>query len=255
VVVPQTESLAFGRTNIERDGLAGWGYEGRFLGLATDGFLHRVWGDFVCKDSMWRVRNLGALWPIRIVLPSGAPVDVMPWLERERRLGSPPDLLGISQGNFEVDLTCGPGHYQLRCVVEGSNDGIEKTLPSQVAGVPTRGLGQEAAESITENEFAVLWAMTKEYREAVDNRVEGRSAPAPLSYLRIRRILGLTSERQATAATERLVRRFREASLLDRVEAENQREAMCLIAVNQGVLSMLTAKYGAPGTSVVEPQG
>lgn len=247
MTLAENERLGFGRANLGRGGV-GWGYPGRFLELSAEPHIHRRWGEIVRSGDMWCVRNLGTRWPIEVLLPHRGTVSLTPWLDRERALGAAPDSLGISHRSFSIVLQASPSRFELQCEVTGADD--ESNPGQATGGAPTAGMASEVADSITENEFAVLWAMSKQYREAAVGTLQPGVSPEPLTYYRVRRMLALSSDRQATAATERLIKRFRDACLLEHVDPAEQRGAMCSIAVHQGVLAQLEAKYGLPLSGV-----
>jgi hypothetical protein len=120
--------------------------------------------------------------------------------------------------------------------------------PAPAVSVPDEGdrtttLGGLLADSIGEQEFRVLWAMSREYRSGEVND------PQPLSYTRVVRALGLRTEKQATRAVERLKVRFIAAGLFPAdVTPERQRDWMCRFAVQHQLLDQLVERFGGAPT-------
>ena len=110
-----------------------------------------------------------------------------------------------------------------------------------MAGSETISLGDELAAGITATEFRVLWVMAREYRPPSPT-----TEPAPLSYARICRVLGL-SDKQAISAVERIMKRFRASGAVPAgLPASQQRDWMCRQVVTHGVLDALCDRHGTP---------
>lgn len=237
--VPIDQSLGFGRTNLDRNGSVGWGYEGRFLELGSDPSIHRLWGEVVWRHELWCVRALGHRNPLVIVLPATPPIELRAHTDDERRDGAPPELLAIAQPTFKVQCQVGGRSFELSCRSEAST---WDRRPMQLSGADTLDIGSHVAETITEAEYRVLRAMARDY---IDRSASSDTLPRSLTYVRIRHELDLQTERQAISAVERLVRRFRDGGLLSpSVGASEQRDAVCELAVRHGVIERLDQKYG-----------
>lgn len=234
------ESLGFGRTNIERGGSVGWGYEGRFIELGPDPAIHRVWGEIVWHHDLWCVRALGRRNPLSVVLPGAPPIELRAHTDDERRDGAPPELLAVTQPRFRVRCSVGAHSFELACSSEVSRwDRPTRGL----SGNATIDVGAGVSETITEAEYRVLRTLAREF---IDGPSSPESPPRSLSYARVRHALDLQTERQAISAVERLVRRFRDGGLLSpSVGAAEQRDAICDLGVRHGVIDRLDAKYGA----------
>lgn len=231
------ESLGFGRTNLDRGGSVGWGYEGRFLELGPDPSIHRVWGEFVWRHELWCVRALGNRHPLTVVLPASPSIELRAHTDDERRDGAPPELLAIAQPTFTVHCAVGERSFELSCSADASRWERQST---ELSGESTIEVGAQVAETITEAEYRVLRAMAREFIEGPRNG----SAPRSLTYSRIRLALDLQTDRQAISAVERLVRRFRDGGLLPAtVGSAEQRDAVCALAVRNGVIERLDRKY------------
>lgn len=145
----------------------------------------------------------------------------------------------MTDGSAMILLTSGGSSFSLGCS-SGSvpTDWADR---SPRFGDATTTLGAMLADSIGEQEFRVLWVMSREYRS-------GETAdPAPLSYPRVVRALGLSTEKQASSAAARLKRRFADACLMpDQVEPDLQRAWMCRFAVQHHLFDPLIERYGDP---------
>lgn len=229
------ERLGFGRVNTEPDGSKGWGYEGRFLELGPQAFIHRVWGDIVSKHGLWHVRSLGERHPVTVVPKGYRPIE-LPALGT----GKVPHEFAVTRSPFTVVLAVGTSSFRIECT--STSDDITVEEPRELRGPTTAALGGELARAITATEFLVLWVMSREYRSDPPE-----ASPSPLSYTRIRRALQLNSDRQAIAAVERLVKRFRIAGLLpDGLATELQRDWICRQAVAHDLLQLLSDRHGVP---------
>jgi len=236
--IPTGESLGFGRTNLDRGGTVGWGYDGRFLELGSDPSIHRVWGELVWRHELWCVRALGRSNPLTVLLPASPPIELRAHTDDERRDGAPPELLAVAQPCFNVRCSVGDRSFELSCSSEPSR---WDRVPTELSGASTIEIGTQVAETITEAEYRVLRVMAREF---IDGRRSPGSAPRSLAYSRIRLALDLQTERQAISAVERLVRRFRDGGLLAAsVGAAEQRDAVCELAVRHGVIDRLDRKY------------
>ncbi|MHB1138438.1 MAG: hypothetical protein ACYC2O_05725 [Microthrixaceae bacterium] len=231
------ESLGFGRVNTEPGGSKGWGYEGRFLELGEQSYVHRIWAELLWNQGLWRVRSLGARHPVVVVPANFRPVELPPL-----RPGSPPHEFAVTQQEFRIVLSVAADTYELECASP-----TEVTLPPAeraLSGRATVSLGDELAAGITATELRVLWVLAREYRTPE----EDGAVPAPLSYARICRALGL-SEKQAVSAVERVVKRLRSAQvMLDTVPAAQQRDWLCRQLVVHGGFEVLCDRHGIPDT-------
>ena len=241
------ESLGFGRTNLEPGGQVGWGFDGRFLELGEGEHIHRIWGCILWRQGFWCVKALGSVHPVRIELAGGSTVELPPWTSEAQTTGVEPELLAISGGRFRIVLEAGSFTCEIDC------DWTPSAQPEEVRvkhGQPTVLLGQSDVDTMSHAEVSVLWVMAREFRERADGdpaAISRGRPPRALEYSRIRRALGLSSERQATSAVERIVRRFREAHLLaPTLASSEQRDKVCELAVIHQVLDRLVTKYGEP---------
>jgi len=244
VVIPEGSAVSFGRATSDPGAPVGWGCGDRFIELAADDHIHRRWGRIRAEREVCFVTNLGSAWAITVILGNAEPIRLKPWTMAARSAGADPDELAVTAEHFTIELRAGASSWELHCRQSSVTDAAELATPT--AGQPTRGLRDMVTDSITRNEFRVLWAMSGEFRSAAVTPNTERP-PRPLSYTRITRLLDLDSTRQATAAVERLVRRFREGMLLTPdLDPGHQRAALCATAVDLGILDALTAKYGHP---------
>lgn len=230
------QRLGFGRVNAEPGGSKGWGYDGRFLELGPETYIHRIWGDLVWQQGLWHVRSLGSRHPL-VVAPEGHRAIELP----ARDPDGEPHQFAVTQRSFEVVAVVGSATFRLEC---SATDATAVGDPSPVAGSgsATVTFGDELASNITATEFRVLWVMAREYR-AVPRRTE----PQPLSYSRICRVLGLTTEKQASGAVERMMGRFRELGLVPvELETSQQRDWLCRESVRHGALDSLCLRHGTP---------
>lgn len=234
LVLSVGDRLGFGRCNTDPGTPRGWGYDGRFIELSTDSHLHRIWGEIVSEGGLWTVRALGTIHPVVVVPDGQRPIELAPL-----RDGGEPSAYAATRSRFDVVLSVGSESYELRCAVVGA---AATTPPGQAAAGPdTVTLGLEMADCITATEFAVLWEMSREFRSDPP-----AAAPAPLSYSRIMRSLGLT-ERQAVSAVARVVQRFRAQELMpDEVTATEQRSWLCRQLVAHRVFDELARRHGQP---------
>lgn len=235
IEVGEGESVGFGRTCTDPGLPKGWGYQGRFIELGAESHIHRIWGEIAQRNGLWFVRALGTRHPVTVDVPGRGSVELPACVP-----GEPPAEFAVANDHFSVVLSVGTSEYRLEC---SSAPPPAPPPPLVEQGSATSTLGDELAASITELEFGVLWAMSREYREPVPGR-----SPAPLTYARIIRMLGLHSERQAVAAVERLTRKFRCVGLLPAgLDPARQREWICRQAVAHGIVDLLVARFGAPG--------
>jgi len=240
ITVRPEEGVAFGRAATTPGATKGWDYDGRFIELGDDPNMHRIWGEIVWRQGLWCVRSLGTRDGLAVQLASGTPI---PLGARKRDAGgawSKPEVLAIAESRFDVLLANGVERYRLSCQWDGlDDDGPDPDLPGQA----TRSTGEQLAPSITELGYRVLWHMSREYRLGPP---EDRP-PQPLSYARVNRALGAAKDsRQAEKTVERLVIRLREAGFLpDSVLSHEQRDWMCRLAVDHGLLQHLEARYGS----------
>ena len=233
IEVGEGESVGFGRTCTDPSLPKGWGYRGRFIELGPETHLHRIWGEISPRKGLWFVRALGARHPVTVDVPGRGSVELPACGP-----GCPPAEFAVTSDQFGVVLGVGNAEYRLEC---SSAPPPAPPPPRIEQGSATSTLGEELAAAITELEFQVLWVMSRDYREVAAGR-----PPAPLTYARITRILGLQSERQAVAAVERLTRKFREVGLLpSAVDAGRQRDWICRQAVAHGIVDLLATRFGA----------
>lgn len=238
VVVSPEERLGFGRSGRSGDGRVGWGYTGRFLEIDPGSQVHRLWGEIVFLNGGWCVRSLGSVEPIAVLVPGIPPVRLACW-DRTGAADIEPAEFVVTKPRFAVRLAIGSKSWTIECqtATTSTTPGVSNSTST---GDPTTLLGDDIVEATTKVEFEVLWAMAREFRERAPS-------PRALSYTRIRRDAGLDTERQATAAVERVVRRFRAAALLpEALPPEQQRDRICEIAVSHRILERLSIRYGEP---------
>lgn len=234
VVLLEGDRLGFGRQNTDRDGVKGWGYEGRFIELSAKAHVHRLWGELVWDSGLWKVRSLGSMYPVSVEPAGQRPIELPPV-----RVGSPPSEYAVTDEVFDVVLSVAADSYRLECRTVGRRAAPAPKGPGR--GAHTATLCDEMAERVTGTEFPVLWFMASEYRSTPPV-----PSPSPLSYSRICRALGL-SERQAVSAVARAVGRFRKAELMPAsVPSEEQRDWLCRALVTHGVFDELVRRYGEP---------
>ena len=227
------EALGIGRVNTEPGGSKGWGYEGRFLELGDQTYVHRIWAELIWQQGLWRVRSLGSSNPVVVIPRDFRPIELPPV-----RPHSAPHEFAVTQQAFRVVLSVRSDTYELECSTPD-----EVTLPPverALSGRATMSLGDELAEGITATELRVLWVMARDYR------TPGVGEPAPLSYARICHALGL-SEKQAVSAVERVVKRLRAAGVVPvELPAAQQRDWLCRQLVAHGGFDVLCDRHGTP---------
>ncbi len=237
LTIAEGECLGFGRLNLEPGGTKGWGYQGRFVELAAESYVHRIWADLVWHNGLWHVRSLGARHPV-VVVPHGYRPIELPPLPPD---GSPHQY-AVTQQEFEVVLAVAADEYRISCAAT-----VEPLAPEDLGphgGDRTMTAGGELVGGITATEFQVLWVMAREYRS--DPPV---AEPEPLSYARIVRALELTSDKQAVGAVERMMRRFRAADLVPAtLPVAQQRDWICRQSIAHGLLDALCEQHGTPST-------
>lgn len=230
----ESECVGFGRTNVEPGGSKGWGYEGRFLELGNENYIHRIWGEVRWKQGLWHVRSLGSRHPVIVAPAKFRPIELPPI-----RDGGAPHEFAVTQQDFAVVLPVAAHRYTIDC-----SSTTEAELPAEPApmlGSATISLGDELAAGITATEFRVLWVMAREYRSPT-----GSVDPAPLSYARICRTLEL-SDKQAISAVERIMKRLRAAGVVPAdLPAAQQRDWVCRQVITHGVLDSLCDRHGTP---------
>jgi hypothetical protein len=236
VVLAEDDSLGFGRSVVSPSASKGWGYGGRFLELGPSPHLHRIWGEIVWRDHRWIVRSLGDRDPITVVV-TGRPRVELP----ARREGAEAAEHPLTDGSAALVLSSVQSSFVIECATSDGTPAPTFSMPSE--GDRTTTLGGLLADSIGEQEFRVLWAMSREYRSGEVND------PQPLSYPRVVLALGLRTEKQASRSVERLKERFVAAGLFPvDVTSERQRDWMCRFAVRHQLLDRLVERFGGAPT-------
>lgn len=237
LVLDEGERLGFGRVNPDAGGTKGWGYDGRFLELGEDGFIHRIWGELVHQHGLWHVRSLGSRHPVLVEPEGQRPIELPARID-----GAAPHEFAVTQTRFAVVLAVAAQSFRLECATGGATPADPGPDQRPVGGGATVLFGDELAANITETEFRVLWVMSREYRA-----VPPPAEPSPLSYSRICRALELATEKQAVGAVERMMRRIRNAGLVPPdLATERQRDWLCRQAVAHDAFPTLIERYGRP---------
>ena len=235
IVLADGDRLGFGRVNSEPGSTRGWGYDGRFLELSEQSYVHRIWGEIASDAGMWRVRSLGTRHPVTVVPEGHRPMELAP-----RRDDAAPSEFAVTQPSFDIVLSVAAQTFRLECT-RSIPAGEMASVGAPALGNRTVTLGEEMADCVTATEFPVLWVMSRQYRSDPPE-----AQPAPLSYARICRALDL-SEKQAVSAVARVVRRFRSTGLMPaEVPAASQRDWICRQVVAHAVLVELARRHGTP---------
>lgn len=230
----ESEQLGFGRVNLEPGGSKGWGYDGRFLELGDENYIHRIWGELTWKLGLWHVRSLGSRHAVTVAPANFRPIELPPL-----RNGAAPHEFAVTQQDFAIVVSVAADSYTIHC--SSTTDAVLPVDPTPMIGNETISLGDELATGITATEFRVLWVMAREYRTP-NSTVD----PAPLSYARICRALEL-SDKAAISAVERIMKRFRASgSVPPDLPAAQQRDWVCRQVVTHGVLDALCDRHGTP---------
>ncbi|CAN5637860.1 hypothetical protein BH10ACT3_BH10ACT3_07940 [soil metagenome] len=235
LTLAESERLGFGRVNVEPGGSKGWGYDGRFLELGPQTYIHRIWGELVWKQGLWHVRSLATRHPVIVVPADFRPIELPPM-----RAGGSPHEFAVTQQDFAIILSVAADSFRIDCSSTAEAELASDEL-SPMAGSVTMALCDELAAGITATEFRVLWVMSREYRSPATS-----ADASPLSYSRICRALDL-SDKQAISAVERIMKRMRAAGVVPPgLPATQQRDWMCRQVVAHGVLDALGDRHGTP---------
>lgn len=229
------ETLGIGRVNAEPGGSKGWGYQGRFLELGDQSYLHRIWAELIWNQGLWRVRSLGTRHPVVVVPADFRPIELPPVGPH----GTPHEF-AVTQQEFRIVLSVAADTYEIEC--SSPTEVTVLPIDRPLSGRATLSLGDELAAGVTATELRVLWVLARDYRSPAV------SDPSPLLYSRICRALAL-SEKQVVGAVERVVRRLRAANVMPAsVTPSQQRDWVCREFVTHGAFEVLCDRHGTPDT-------